>query len=234
MHFVESRFEHHLALDQGGVPTRLYGRSMTGGPSCDSLCPAYGGTVSTRSNSYGLRRFPRGEERAHAGRGPVERLRAFLSVGRLCAPHSSAVRQRLAPPGRSLGAYMKFLYGSRFSAVEFLWPPGPLSRRYERVPSCFPERDGRRASPRQRPSAVIPGRLPHDGRVSAAWRGAGRGRLDPGRASGRGRCGHPDPSGFRHRLSRALPFIFAIARCRTARRRQCPPVRSSCFDFVTM
>jgi hypothetical protein len=172
--------------------------------SSDSLCFAYGGTVSTGSNSYALRRFPRREERAHAGRGPVERLRAFLSVGRLCAPDPSAVRQGLALPRRGLGAYMEFLYRTRFFAVEFLWRPGPLSRRYERVPSCFPERDGLRASPRQRSSAVILGRLPHDGRVSAAWRGAGRGRPDPGRASGRGRCGHPDPSGIRHRLSAAV------------------------------
>jgi hypothetical protein len=204
MHWVESWFVHHLALDQRTLPTRLYGCSMTGRPSCDSLCPAYGGTVSTRSNSYVLQRFPRREERAHVGCRSVERIRAFLSDGRLCTPDASAVRQRLAPPGRSLGAYMEFLYGSRFSAVEFLWRPGPLSRRYERVPSCFPERDRRRTSPRQRSSAVIPGRLPHDVRVSAARRGAGRGRPDPGRASGRGSCGHSDSPGFRNRLNAAV------------------------------
>jgi hypothetical protein len=177
---------------------------MPGRSSSDSLCFAYGGILSTGSNSYVPRRFPRREERAHAGRGPVERIRAFLSVGRLCTPDPSAVRRGLGPPRRGLGAYMKFLYGTRFFAVEFLWRPGPLSRRYERVPSCFPERDRFCAAPRRRSSAVIPARLPHHVRISAAWRGAGRGRPDPGRASGRGRCGHPDPLGIRHRLSAAV------------------------------
>jgi len=204
VHLVESRFVRHLALDQGKLPTRLYGRSMAGRPSCDSLCPAYGGAVSTRSNSYVLRRFPRREERAHVGCRAVERIRALLSDGRLCTPDPSAVRRGLAPPLRGVGAYMEFLYRTRFFAVEFLWRPGPLSRRYERVPSSFPERGRCCASPRQRSSAVIPARLPHDVRISAARRGAGRGRPDPGRASGRGRCGHSDSPGFRNRLNAAV------------------------------
>ena len=177
---------------------------MIGGPSCRFPMPSLWRHLSTRSNSYVPRRFARREERAHVGCHPVERIRTLLSDGRLCTPDPSAVRRGLGPPRRGLGAYMEFLYRTRFFAVEFLWRPGPLSRRYERVPSCSPERDRFFAAPRRRSSAVIPGRLPHDVRISAAGPSAGRGRPDPGRASGRGRCGHPDPSGIRHRLSAAV------------------------------
>lgn len=177
---------------------------MSGRPSSDSLCFAYGGASSSSSNSYARRRFPRGEERAHAGSGPVERIRAFLSVGCLRAPHPSAVRQCLAPLRRGLAAYMEFLYRRHFSAVEFLWRPGPLSGRYEKVPFYLPERGRLRAAPRQRSPMVFSGRLPHDFRASTARRGAWRDRPDPGRASGRGGCGHPDPSGIRYRLGAAV------------------------------
>ena len=148
--------------------------------------------------------FPRGEEKAYAGSGPVERICAFLSVGCLCAAHPSVVRQCPAPPRGSLGAYMEFIYPRRFSAVEFLWRPGPLSRRYEKVPSCLPERGRLHATPRQRSPTVVSGRQPHDLRGSATRRGAWRDRPDPGRASGRGGRGHPDPSGVRHRIDAAV------------------------------
>ena len=173
-------------------------------PSSEFLCRSYAGCLPSGSNSYAPWRFPRGEERAHAGSGPVERICAFLSVGRLRAPDPSVVRQCLPPPRQGLGVYMEFIYRGRFSAVEFLWRPGPFSRRYERIPSCFPERDRLCAAPRQRSAADVPGRLPHDVRISAARRGAGRDRPDPGRASGRGGRGHPDPSGVRHRLDAAV------------------------------
>ena len=177
---------------------------MSGRPSSDSLCFAYGGASSTSSNSYAPWRFPRGEEKAHAGSGPLERICAFLSVGCLCAPDPSVVRHCLAPPRRDLGAYMEFIYRRRFSAVEFLWHPGPLSRRYEKVPSCFAGRGRLHATPRQRSPTVVSGRLPHDVRVSATRRGAGRDRPDPGRASGRGGRGHLGPSGVRHRIDAAV------------------------------
>ena len=177
---------------------------MSGRPSSDFLCFAYGGASSTGSNSYALWRFPRGEEKAHAGSGLVEWIRAFLSDGCLCALDPSVVRQCLAPPRRGLGVYMEFIYRSRFSAVEFLWRPGALSRRYERVPSFFPEHGRLRGAPRRPSPMVISGRFPHDVRVSASRRGAWRDRPDPGGASGRGSCDHPDPSGVRYRLNAAV------------------------------
>ena len=191
---IKGVFGHPSTIAWQGVP-------MSGRPSFAFLCFAYGGASSTSWNSYAQWRFPPAEERVHAGSGPVERICALLCVGGLRAPDPSVVRQCPLLPRQGLGAYMKFIYRGRFFAVEFLWGPGPLSRRYERIPSCFPERDRLRASPRQRSSADVPGRLSHDVRISAARRGAGRDRPDPGRASGRGGGGHSDASGIWYGLS---------------------------------
>ena len=202
------------------------GVQMSGRPSSASLCLAYGDASSTSSNSYVPWRFPRGEENAHAGSRPVERIWSVLSVGGLRAVDSPVVRQCSSLPPQGLAVYMKFIYCGSFFAVEFLWGPGPLCRRHERILSCFPDRDRLLASPCRHSSADVDGGHSHDVRVSPARRGAGRGRPDPGRASSRGGCGHSDPPGIRNRLNAAFHLRNHLLLNRSA------PTMSTCEILV--
>ena len=171
------------------------------------LCFAYAGISSASSNSYALSRFPQAEERANARFGLADRFRAFLSVDCLRAPDPSPVRRCPTPPRGIVGVcgeYMEIIYRGHFSAVEFLWRPGPLSARHETVPSFFPARGRPRIAPSRVKPLATSGRPQGDVRVSATRRSAWRDRPDPGRAPRPCGCRHPDPSGLRHRINAAV------------------------------
>lgn len=137
-----------------------------------------------------------------------------------CSPCSMATVET----GRT---HMKFIYFERVSSVEFLWRSGPLSRRHETVPSLSPAHERRRRAPNGAASSVACDRDSSDVRLPVAWRGAGRDRPDPGRASGRSACGHAHPSSVRYRIgaNRQKP---AVSFCNRPLQNDRAPTTSIC------
>ena len=204
-------------------------------PSSEFLCDSYTGVSPSGSNSNVPRLFhPR------RGESPCS-ISLCLSDSRssACTSRTSGYPIGCDPcvvqaKGPSASIHTGFIYRGRFSSVEFLWRSGPVSRRYETVPSLFSARAHLRRAPNCSSPTAAGNRGSGDVRFPAAGRGACRDRPDTGRPSGRSTCGHPDPSGVRYRIGAARPIarrsISQRARCRTVRRRQCPHMRSKCFN----
>ena len=173
-------------------------------PSSEFLCGSYTGVSPSGSNSNMPRLF-------HPRRGESP---CSISLC-LSDSHSSACTSRtsgypigcdrcvLQATGPSASIHTEFIYRGRFSSVEFLWRSGPVSRRYETVPSLFSARASFRRAPNCSSPAAAGNRGWADARVRG--RGARRDRPDTGRPSGRRACGHPNPTGVRYRLGAARP-----------------------------
>jgi len=173
------------------------------------LCDSYIDASPSSSNSYAPRptHSRRGESPCSISRCLSDsRWSACSSRTSACANGCESCASVIN--GSSASIHTGFIHRGRLPSVEFLWRSGPVSGRYETVPSLFAARHrARRAPPWLSPAAARNGRSGDVG-LPAARRGAGRDRPGPGHPSGGRARGHVDSSRVRHRITR--PCSFAI------------------------
>lgn len=177
--------------------------------SSEFLCDSYIRVSPSGSNSYGPRPI-----HSRRGESPCS-ISLCLSDSRWLACSSCtsgwATGCRTCAieiAGSPASIHTGFIHRGRFPSVEFLWRSGPVSRRYETVPSPLSARERSRRSPRcSRPTAARNGR-PADVCQPAARRGACRDWPASGHPPGGRIRNRADPSRARHRI--APLCIFAV------------------------